>query len=44
MTRRRKTVFAVAAGILAVAAPVAIVASGGGEAAPATAERPRTWC
>jgi cell wall-associated NlpC family hydrolase len=41
VTRRRKTIFAIAAGILAIAAPAAIVASGGGEAAPATAERPK---
>jgi len=39
MTRRRKAVVAVAAAVLAVGAPIAIVVSGGGEAVPATAER-----
>ena len=41
MTGRRKAVIGLAAGVLAAGAPVAIVVSGGGEAAPATAERAR---
>ena len=41
MTSRRKLVIGVAAALLAAGAPAAILVSGGGEAAPATAERPK---
>jgi cell wall-associated NlpC family hydrolase len=41
MTSQRKMIFALAAVLLVVGATVAIIASGGGEAAPATAERPK---
>ena len=41
MTGRRKLVIGIAVALLALGAPVAMLVTGGGEAAPATAERPQ---